>query len=77
MRIRIKVPKIGLTIEEVTLTWERNVGDQIAAEEVIAVMEADKATYELTAPAAGILVEQLAAPGAVVPVGTEVAVIQT
>jgi pyruvate/2-oxoglutarate dehydrogenase complex dihydrolipoamide acyltransferase (E2) component len=76
MRIRVRIPKLGLTIEEVTLTsWERNIGDAVAANDVIAVMEADKASYELTAPAGGVLAEQLAKPGDVMPVGSDVGVI--
>jgi pyruvate/2-oxoglutarate dehydrogenase complex dihydrolipoamide acyltransferase (E2) component len=77
MKIRVKVPKVGLTTEEVTLVWERAVGDIVAAGELIATVEADKANFELTAPAAGKLAATLAESGSVVPVGTDVAIIET
>ncbi|MCL4188085.1 MAG: lipoyl domain-containing protein [Rhodobacteraceae bacterium] len=78
MRIRVKVPRLGLTIEEVTLaSWERRAGATVAEGETIAVIEADKASYDLVAPAAGTLVETTCAQGDVVPVGETVAIIAT
>ena len=78
MRVKVKVPKLGLTIEEVTLTsWEQGVGASVQVDDIIAVLEADKASYELTAPAAGILAEKLAEPGDVLPIGETLAVIQS
>ncbi len=77
MRIKVKVPKLGLTIEEVTLSsWEQEVGASVQADDIIAVLEADKSSYELVAPTAGTLTEKLAEPGDVLPVGETVAVIQ-
>jgi enoyl-CoA hydratase/carnithine racemase len=78
MKLRVKIPKLGLTIEEVTLAeWLCGVGDTVAADQVIATIEADKANYELTAPAAGTLAQVMAEPGQIVAVGTDVAVIET
>ena len=77
MRVTVKVPKLGLTIEEVTLaSWEQEVGAPVQADDIIAVLEADKTSYELAAPTAGTLTEKLAEPGDVLPVGAVVAVIQ-
>lgn len=77
MKIRVKVPKLGLTIEEVTLsTWEKAEGDAVAADEVIATVEGDKANFEVTAPAAGKLLKQLVPVGDLVAVGGEIAVIE-
>lgn len=62
-KVRVKVPKLGLTIETVKLTeWVKDVGDQVEAGEVIATIEADKSAYEIEAPAAGKIVEQLIEP---------------
>lgn len=77
MKIRVKVPKVGLTVEEVTLsTWEKQEGDTVAADETIATVEGDKATFEVTSPAAGKLLKRLASEGDVVPVGGEIALVE-
>lgn len=78
-RVTVKVPKLGLTIETVTLTeWIKNPGDAVAAGEVIATIEADKASYEIEAPAAGTLTEQLvpADDAEEIAVGAPIAVIE-
>lgn len=56
MSLEIKVPPIGESISEVTLSrWVKNDGDRVEMDEVIAELESDKATFELTAEQAGIL----------------------
>lgn len=78
MKLKIKVPKLGLTIEEVTVSeWGKNVGDKVAAEETIGVVEADKANDEIVAPMAGTLIEIVAQPDDLVEVGGVLAVIET
>ena len=78
MRIGVKIPKLGLTIEEVTLTsWERQTGTTVAEGDVIAVLEADKASFDLAAPASGTLAETRCISGDLVPVGETVAIITT
>lgn len=78
MKVRVKVPKLGLTIEEVTLaTWEKAIGDSVAADEIIATVEADKANYEIVAPVAGILAEQSAAEDETIEVGGLVGIIES
>lgn len=77
MKIRVKVPKVGLTVEEVTFaTWEKNEGDHVEAEEVIATVEGDKANFEIVSPAAGTLVRQIASVGDVLPIGGEIAIVE-
>lgn len=77
MKIRIKIPKVGLTVEEVTLTtWEKNEGDAVAAEEIVATVEGDKATFEIVSPAQGTLLKQLSSVGDIVPVGGEIAIVE-
>lgn len=77
MKVRVKVPKLGLTIEEVTLAaWEVEVGASVTEGTVIASIEADKATFEVVAPTTGTLIAHSAEPGAVLAIGTELAVIE-
>ena len=50
MSLDIKVPPVGESITEVTLSrWIKKDGDAVAMDEVIAELESDKATFELTA----------------------------
>jgi 2-oxoglutarate dehydrogenase E2 component (dihydrolipoamide succinyltransferase) len=54
--IEIKVPPVGESITEVTIgTWFKNEGDHIKLDEVICGLDSDKATFELTAEAEGVL----------------------
>src|SRR5947209_7978533 len=56
MSLEIKVPPVGESITEVTLSrWLKKDGDNVAMDEIIAELESDKATFELTAEKAGTL----------------------
>jgi len=56
MSIEIKVPPVGESITEVVLSrWVKNDGDVVEMDEIIAELESDKATFELTAEQAGTL----------------------
>ena len=56
MSLVIKVPPVGESISEVTLSqWIKKDGDYVEMDEVIAELESDKATFELTAEIAGTL----------------------
>lgn len=56
MAIEIKVPTVGESINEVTLTkWFKKDGDWVDRDEVIAELESEKATFEINAEKAGIL----------------------
>ncbi|MEO6682359.1 MAG: 2-oxoglutarate dehydrogenase complex dihydrolipoyllysine-residue succinyltransferase [Ginsengibacter sp.] len=56
MAIEIKVPTVGESINEVTLSkWIKQNGDWVERDEVIAEMESEKATFEINAEQAGIL----------------------
>ena len=48
---------IVLTMDGMLLNWLKNVGDTVSQGEVVAEIEADKATVEVEAPADGTLVE--------------------
>ena len=56
MAIDIKVPTIGESISEVTLTkWLKKEGEWVDRDEVIAELESEKATFEINAEKAGTL----------------------
>ena len=56
MSIEIKVPSVGESINEVTLTrWIKNDGEWVDRDEVIAELESEKATFEINAEKAGVL----------------------
>jgi 2-oxoglutarate dehydrogenase E2 component (dihydrolipoamide succinyltransferase) len=56
MSIEIKVPPVGESITEVVLSqWLKKDGDVVEMDEVIAELESDKATFELTAEQPGTL----------------------
>lgn len=56
MAFEVKVPTVGESISEVTIAnWTKKDGDSVKMDEVIAELESDKATFELTAPQAGVL----------------------
>ncbi|HET8829421.1 MAG TPA: 2-oxoglutarate dehydrogenase complex dihydrolipoyllysine-residue succinyltransferase [Pelobium sp.] len=71
----IKVPAVGESITEVTLTkWLKQNGDSVELDEVIAELESDKATFELPAEAAGVL-NTVANEGDTLEIGATVATI--
>src|SRR5476651_1849562 len=73
MSLEIKVPAVGESITEVTLSrWMKKTGDVVAMDEVIAELESDKATFELTAEKAGTLTT-LVAEGDTLAIGASVA----
>ena len=56
MAIEIKVPTVGESINEVTLTkWLKKDGEWVERDEVVAELESEKATFEINAEQAGIL----------------------
>jgi len=70
----IKMPQLSDTMSEGTIvTWEKSVGDFIARGTVVATVETDKAIMDVEVFREGYLSGPLAAPGAVVPVGTPIA----
>src|SRR5688500_16966308 len=69
MGIQVKVPTVGESISEVTIAnWLKKDGDSVKVDEVIAELESDKATFELTAQNAGVL-KIVKQQGETVPIG--------
>jgi 2-oxoglutarate dehydrogenase E2 component (dihydrolipoamide succinyltransferase) len=75
--VEMKVPVIGESVNEVTLSqWLKGNGDYVALDEPICEFESDKATLEFPAEAAGKLI-WVAEQGADLPIGALVAKIDT
>lgn len=56
MGVQVKIPAVGESITEVTIAnWAKQDGEEVKMDEIIAELESDKATFELTAPEAGVL----------------------
>ena len=76
MSLDIKVPPVGESISEVTLSrWVKSDGDHVEMDEIIAELESDKATFELTAEKAGTL-KTIAKEGDTIAIGTVVCTIE-
>jgi 2-oxoglutarate dehydrogenase E2 component (dihydrolipoamide succinyltransferase) len=76
MSQQVKVPAVGESITEVTIAnWLKQDGDVVKADEIIAELESDKATFELPAPQDGVL-KILKKAGEVVPIGTAICELQ-
>jgi 2-oxoglutarate dehydrogenase E2 component (dihydrolipoamide succinyltransferase) len=60
MKMSIKMPRVGDTVDEVYLNmWKVAVGDVISAGSIIMEVETDKATVEVPSPIAGTVMELL------------------
>ena len=76
MATPVEVPKLGNTVEECLIAkWRKQKGDNVSAGEVVTEIETDKATFEVTAPVGGTLLETFFAEGTLVPVFTNLFVI--
>src|SRR6476646_3950803 len=72
----ITMPQLGETVTEGTITkWFKNVGDQVAQDEVLFEVSTDKVDSEVPSPASGYLSEILVPEGETVDVGVKLAVI--
>ncbi|MCL4562866.1 MAG: 2-oxo acid dehydrogenase subunit E2 [Chloroflexi bacterium] len=70
------MPKLGFDMAEGTLVrWVKNEGEAVKKGEVLAEIETDKATVEVESNFGGFVRRLLVDAGAVVPVGTPIAVI--
>ncbi len=73
----IKMPNLGTeAISGRIVGWLRSVGDAVAASDVVAEVETEKALVEIEAPVAGTIVEIVRPRGEDVLVGDVLAVIE-
>jgi 2-oxoglutarate dehydrogenase E2 component (dihydrolipoamide succinyltransferase) len=76
--IDVMVPTLGESVSEATVsTWFKKPGDTVAQDEMLCELETDKVSVEVPSPAAGVLVEIIAAEGATVAANARLAVIST
>ena len=76
MKVTVKVPRLGLTVEDaMVMEWPKQVGDAVEAGEVIGVIEADTVTVELESPATGTLTEIIGQVGETYEIGAPLAVL--
>ena len=76
MSWKIGMPNLGHTMEEGTVSeWLKAVGDAVRQGEVIAVVESDKASFDVESPADGVLLAIEVPGGTVVPVGATIGVV--
>src|SRR6478672_6192891 len=76
MAIPVEAPKLGNSVEECLVSrWMKHKGDAVAAGDVVAEIETDKATFEVTSPVDGVLLESFFDEGALVPVFTNIFVV--
>ena len=76
--VDVVMPQMGVSVSEGTVvTWRKQVGEAVKADETIVEISTDKVDTEVPAPATGIVRELLVAEGETVDVGTRIAVIDT
>ncbi|MEI6873469.1 MAG: biotin/lipoyl-containing protein, partial [Verrucomicrobiota bacterium] len=72
----IEMPKLADTMTEGTLVkWRKKTGDKVAAGEVVAEVETDKATMEMECFDDGVIHEILVQVGQKVPIGSRLALV--
>ena len=73
---KIVIPQLDANLVDVTITrWRKQVGEAVAAGEIVADLTTDKAAYELESPAAGTLLAVIAAEKSIVLAGSAIGVI--
>ncbi len=76
--VDVMVPTLGESVTEATVsTWFKQVGDTVAADEMLCELETDKVSVEVPAPAAGVLTEIVAAEGTTVDATAKLAVLSS
>lgn len=77
-QIEIRLPKMGESVTEATITnWLKNVGDSVEIDEPLVEVATDKVDNELPSETAGLLIKQLFERDQVAQVGDVIAIIAT
>src|SRR4051812_6017997 len=77
MSVELKIPVIGESVTEVTLSsWLKKNGDYVAEGEAVCEIESDKASMELPAPSAVVL-KILAEAGSELKIGAKIGELDT
>src|SRR5215475_5985912 len=70
MAVELTVPALGESITEAVVgKWHKKVGDTVAVDEPVVVLETDKVTIDVPAPAAGTIAAIAHAEGDTVKIG--------
>ena len=70
------MPRLGVTMTEGTLlAWLKEVGDMVEIGEPLFEVQTDKVNMEAESLFGGVLLEKLAEPGQVLPVGAPIGII--
>ncbi|MBA7470462.1 MAG: 2-oxo acid dehydrogenase subunit E2 [Spirochaeta sp.] len=76
MVVEVIMPRQGQSVEScLILEWLKKEGDRVASQEPLCVVETDKATFEIEAPADGVLLKRFYDEGSDVPVLKRIALI--
>jgi len=76
MSIPIIMPQLGESVAEGTVVeWLKREGDRVRKDEAVLAISTEKVEAEIPAPASGVLSRILAQAGAIVPVGSTLAII--
>lgn len=78
MKMTIKMPRVGETVDEVYLVrWNKVAGDVINVGDSLMEVETDKATLEVPTPVAGTLVEIFFKEGDEIKTGEPIAICES
>jgi 2-oxoglutarate dehydrogenase E2 component (dihydrolipoamide succinyltransferase) len=70
MPVELKIPAVGESITEVIIgAWRKSIGETVEKDEDLVELETDKATFDLPAPAKGVLTQILKKAGDTAAVG--------
>ena len=76
MRITLKLARVGMSMQEATITrWFKQPGDKFAEGDALYSIETDKVTQDVTATHRGTLLERLVQEGESIAVGGPICVI--
>jgi 2-oxoglutarate dehydrogenase E2 component (dihydrolipoamide succinyltransferase) len=77
MSVEIKIPSVGESVSEVELgEWLKNEGDAVSSDEIIVMLESDKATVELPAPSGGVISKIFKQQGDTAVIGEVIAILE-
>ena len=77
MSIQLKVPTLGESITEATITkWFKKIGEPFEVDEPLVEIETDKITVEVPAPSSGVLLEIKAKEGTDINIGGVLGIIE-
>lgn len=64
----IRIPKLGLSDFGELVSWEVEIGEQVSEDDVVVIIESEKASAEIEAPASGTLLETYVKVGEEIPI---------